>query len=102
MESIILLGLNLNAWITIATVLSMFTILLFTKLRADIVFLGAISILFLAGVLDAKETFAGFSSSSVVVIGAAVDCQESAGPARQLCESRRQTHAASGSPQLFP
>ena len=69
MESIILLGLNLNAWITIATVLSMFTILLFTKLRADIVFLGAISILFLAGVLDAKETFAGFSSSSVVVIG---------------------------------
>ena len=101
MESIILLGLNLNAWITIATVLSMFTILLFTKLRADIVFLGAISILFLAGVLDAKETFAGFSSSSVVV-SAAVDCQESAGPARQLCESRRQTHAASGSPQLFP
>lgn len=69
MESIILLGLNLNAWITIATVLSMFTILLFTKLRADLVFLGAISILFLTGVLDAKETFAGFSSSSVVVIG---------------------------------
>ena len=69
MESIILLGLNLNAWITIATVLSLFTILLFTKLRADLVFLGAISILFLAGVLDAKETFAGFSSSSVVVIG---------------------------------
>ena len=54
MESIILWGLNLNAWITIATVLSLFTILLFTKLRAD---------------LDAKETFAGFSSSSVVVIG---------------------------------
>ena len=69
MESFILWGLNLNAWITIATVLSMFTILLFTKLRADLVFLGAISILFLAGVLDAKETFAGFSSSSVVVIG---------------------------------
>ena len=100
MESFILWGLNLNAWITIATVLSMFTILLFTKLRADIVFLGAISILFLAGVLDAKETSAGFSSSSVVVIGVLfvvvaglthtgvlqwVDCQESAGPARQLC-----------------
>ena len=69
METIILWGLNLNAWITIATVLSLFTILLFTKLRADLVFLGAISILFLTGVLDAKETFAGFSSSSVVVIG---------------------------------
>ena len=69
MESFILWGLNLNAWITIVTVLSMFTILLFTKLRADLVFLGAISILYLTGVLDAKETLSGFSSNSVVVIG---------------------------------
>ena len=63
------LGLNLYAWITIATVLSMFTVLLFTKLRADLVFLGAISILFVTGVLDAKEAFSGFSSTSVVIIG---------------------------------
>ena len=69
MESIVFWGFNLHAWITIATVLSMFTILLFTKLRADLVFLGAISILFLTGVLDTKETFSGFSSSSVVVVG---------------------------------
>ena len=47
----------------------MFTVLLFTKLRADVVFLGAISILFVTGVLDAKEAFSGFSSTSVVVIG---------------------------------
>ena len=69
MESIILLGFNLYAWITILTVLSMFTVLLFTKLRADLVFLGAIGILFVTGVLDAKEAFSGFSSGSVVVIG---------------------------------
>ncbi len=47
----------------------MFSILLFTKLRAEIVFLGAIGILFVTGVLDAKEAFSGFSSTSVVVIG---------------------------------
>jgi len=47
----------------------MFTVLLFTKLRADLVFLGAIGILFVTGVLDAKEAFSGFSSGSVVVIG---------------------------------
>ena len=41
----------------------------FTKLRADLVFLGAIGILFVTGVLDAKEAFSGFSSTSVVVIG---------------------------------
>jgi di/tricarboxylate transporter len=69
MESIVFLGFNLNAWITIATVLSMFTVLLFTKLRADLVFLGAISILFVTGVLNAKEAFSGFSSTSVVIIG---------------------------------
>jgi di/tricarboxylate transporter len=69
MEEIIFLGFNLYAWITIATVLTMFTVLLFTKLRADLVFLGAISVLFVTGVLTAKEAFSGFSSTSVVIIG---------------------------------
>ena len=69
MESIVFWGFNLHAWITIVTVLTMFTILLLTKLRADLVFLGAIGILFVTGVLDAKEAFSGFSSGSVVVIG---------------------------------
>lgn len=69
MESIIFLGFNLNAWITIVTVLTMFTVLLFTKLRADLVFLGAIAVLFVTGVLNAKEAFSGFSSTSVVIIG---------------------------------
>ena len=69
METIEFLGFGLNAWITIVTVLSMFTVLLFTKLRADLVFLGAIGILFVTGVLDTKEAFSGFSSTSVIVIG---------------------------------
>ena len=59
----------IEAWITIVTVLTMFTLLLFTKLRADAVFLGAMAILFVTGVLDAKEAFSGFSSTSVIVIG---------------------------------
>ena len=69
MESIVFWGFNLYAWITIATVLTMFTVLLCTKLRADLVFLGAISVLFVTGVLDAKEAFSGFASTSVVIIG---------------------------------
>ena len=63
------LGFSIHAWITIVTVLTMFSILLFTKLRSDLVFLGAMGVLFLTGVLDAKEAFSGFSSTSVVVIG---------------------------------
>lgn len=69
MESIVFWGFNLYAWITIFTVLAMFTVLLLTKLRADLVFLGAIAILFVTGVLNAKEAFSGFSSTSVVIIG---------------------------------
>ena len=69
MEAIEFLGFNIHAWITIATVLTMFTVLLTTKLRTDLVFLGAIGVLFVTGVLDAKEAFSGFSSTSVVVIG---------------------------------
>ena len=63
------LGFGLDAWITIVTVLTMFSVLLFTKLRADLAFLGAIGILYVTGVLDAKEAFSGFSSTSVIVIG---------------------------------
>ena len=69
MESVVFWGFSLNAWITILTVFSMFTVLLFTKLRSDLVFLAAIGILFVTGVLDAKEAFSGFSSTSVIVIG---------------------------------
>jgi len=63
------LGFNLHAWITIVTVLALFSVLLFTKWRSDIVFLGAIGVLFVTGVLDAKEAFSGFSSTSVVTVG---------------------------------
>lgn len=47
----------------------MFLTLLFTNLREDVAFLGVIAVLLLTGVLDTKEALAGFSSSSVVVIG---------------------------------
>ena len=69
MESFMFLGFDLDAWITIATVLGMFSIMLFTKWRSDMVFLGAIGVLYVTGVLDAKEAFSGFSGTSVVTVG---------------------------------
>ena len=69
MDSFMFLGFGLDAWITIITVLGMFTILLFTKLRSDLVFLGAIGVHYVTGVLDAKDAFSGFSSTSVVTVG---------------------------------
>ncbi len=63
------LGFGLDAWITIITVLGMFSVLLFTKWRSDLVFLGAIGVLYVTGVLDAKEAFSGFSGTSVITVG---------------------------------
>lgn len=69
METILFLGLNLYAWITIVTLVVMFGIMLFTKLPADMVFMGGMGVLFVSGVLSAQEAMAGFSSTSVVTIG---------------------------------
>ena len=69
METMVFLGFGLHAWITIVTVFTMFTVLLFTKWRSDLVFLGAIGVLYVTGVLDAKDAFSGFSSTSVVTVG---------------------------------
>ena len=69
MDSIVFLGLSLPAWITVVTVITLFLVLLLTKIQEDIAFLGAISILLLTGVLTEAESFSGFSSSSVVVVG---------------------------------
>ena len=41
----------------------------FTKLPAEFAFLGAMAFLSITGILDAEEVLAGFSSSSVVIVG---------------------------------
>lgn len=63
------MGFSIYAWITIVTVLLTFGILLFTKLRLDLVFLSVIGILFVTGVLDVNEALSGFSSATVAMVG---------------------------------
>jgi di/tricarboxylate transporter len=65
----ILWGFSLDAWITIATVIVVIVVMLMTKVRADAVMLIAIGVLFVTGVLDAKEMCSGFSAGTVVVTG---------------------------------
>ena len=68
-DTILLWGLGTDAWITIATVVTMIGVMLLTKVRTDAVMLIAIGTLFAVGVLDAKEMCAGFSAGTVVVTG---------------------------------
>ena len=69
MEQSVFLGFGIDAWITITTLIAVMATLLFTRLRADLVFMGAIGVLFVTGVLDLSEAFSGFTNSSVIIIG---------------------------------
>lgn len=68
MDSIFFLNLPLSAWYTIVVVIVMFTILLKTQIEASAVFMGAVTALYLGGVVTMGEAFAGFSSTSVIVV----------------------------------
>ena len=63
------LGFGLDAWITIVTLVMVMSALMLTQLRADLVFLSAVGVLFVTGVLNANEAFAGFISTPVLIIG---------------------------------
>ena len=68
-DNILLWGFSIDAWMTIATVMAVIIVMLTTKVRTDAVMLIAIGVLFVTGVLDAKETCSGFSAGTVVVTG---------------------------------
>ena len=61
--------LGFQAWYTIVVVLTMFLSLSLTKIRTEVAFLAVMAALLCGGVLDAKTTFSGFSSESVIVVG---------------------------------
>jgi len=65
-----LFGISWQAWYTIIVVVTMFLVLIFTKLRTDIAFLGTIVALYAGGILNVQESFGGFASNSVLVVGA--------------------------------
>jgi len=62
-------SLGPDAWITLGVIATIFLTVVFTRLSADVVFLGGTGLLLLLGVLSADEALAGFSSSGVVTVG---------------------------------
>ena len=64
------LGLSLQAWITIATVVSVIIVLMRTRIPPLVVFLAALTVLVTFGIVTEAEGMAGFGSEPVVVHGA--------------------------------
>lgn len=69
MGEVVFAGLTGYAWVAVLTMAAVFAVLIFTKLPADFVFLGALAVLLLTGTLSVEQAFSGFSSTSVLTIG---------------------------------
>lgn len=70
MSEIIIGGLALQGWITIIIIIGMFVLLIKSNIPTDLVFLIGMACLLLSGSLSTKDTISGFSSSTVIVLGA--------------------------------
>ncbi len=67
MEVLAFLGLSVHAWITLVTLTSIFIILARTRIPAEVVFLGALTVLLVTGVVSEEDGLAGFGSEPVVI-----------------------------------
>ena len=57
------------ALLTLIVIACMFASLVFSRLPADVVFMGGLGVLLLSGVLTAKDALAGFSSPGMITVG---------------------------------
>ncbi|MGA1262505.1 MAG: SLC13 family permease [Prochlorothrix sp.] len=60
--------LSWQGWLTLVITLIAFLINAFSSLSAEVTFLGALAVLFLSGILDEKQTLAGFGNSGMVTV----------------------------------
>ena len=64
-----MLGFGIDAWITIVTLVAVMSALMLSRLKADFVFLSAVVVLYVTGVLNVTEAFSGFVSTPVLITG---------------------------------
>lgn len=57
-----------EAWLTVGVLAGVFGILVATRAAADMVFLGGLAVLLLAGVVAPREAFAGLSNEGVITL----------------------------------
>ncbi len=63
------LAVGWEAWLTLGLVVLCFVLFVFTRTAPDIVTSGALTLLLVSGVLDAKDALAGFSNQGMLTVG---------------------------------
>ncbi|MCH5372910.1 MAG: SLC13 family permease, partial [Planctomycetes bacterium] len=69
MDPFVLAQLSWQATLTVLVIIAAFLLLVFTQLAADTVFLGALAVLMVSGVLTTSEALSGFSSPGMITVG---------------------------------
>lgn len=69
MEAVTFASLGWQAWLTVGIILTVLLALALSRLPADIIVLGGLSILLLTGVLKADSALSGFASSGMITVG---------------------------------
>ncbi|WP_290631220.1 SLC13 family permease [Aquisalimonas sp.] len=57
-----------EAWLTVAVVVGVLGTLILTRMAADMVFLGGVTVLLLAGVLDPGQAFGGLANQGLITV----------------------------------
>lgn len=58
-----------DAWATVGCLVLVLSVLIFTRIGADVVLLGGLTLLLLSGVLDASDALAGLANEGMVTVG---------------------------------
>ncbi|MCA9837902.1 MAG: SLC13 family permease [Trueperaceae bacterium] len=62
--------MTLDAWLTLVILIAILGLLSFTKVAADLVFAGGLTLLLFLGVLNPQEALVGFANEGVATVGA--------------------------------
>lgn len=62
--------MSASAWLCAGVLVGIFALLVRGRAAPDFVFVGALTVLLLAGVVDARGAFAGFANAGVLTVGA--------------------------------
>jgi di/tricarboxylate transporter len=60
---------GVDGWITVAVLLGILALLMFTRISADIVMLAGLTVLLLAGVLTTAQALSGFANEGMATVG---------------------------------
>ncbi len=68
MLEFVIAGLSGSQWVTLSVILLVLGVLTFTQIAADVILVGAVTILMFTGVIDTKQAFGGMANEGMLTV----------------------------------